>query len=66
MVMYFVQVCMRIIDIALLEQLFPYQPFVISDLVYGADIWAHKQALEIRLTTVAVLPTASVKCTPQR
>ena len=41
-----------------LEQLLPYQPLVVSGLAYGADIWAHKQALEMGLTTVAVLPTS--------
>ncbi|WP_243018066.1 MULTISPECIES: DNA-processing protein DprA [Candidatus Cardinium] len=41
-----------------LEQLLPYQPLVVSGLAYGADIWAHKQALEMGLATVAVLPTS--------
>lgn len=41
-----------------LEQLLPYRPLVVSGLAYGADIWAHKQALEMGLTTVAVLPTS--------
>ncbi|CDG49960.1 DNA-processing protein DprA [Cardinium endosymbiont of Bemisia tabaci] len=40
-----------------LEELGPYQPLVVSGLAYGADIWVHKQALEMGLTTVAVLPT---------
>jgi len=41
-----------------LEELLPYQPLVVSGLAYGADIWVHKQALEIGLTTIAVLPTS--------
>ncbi|TSJ81323.1 MAG: DNA-processing protein DprA [Candidatus Cardinium sp.] len=41
-----------------LEQLLPYQPLVVSGLAYGVDIWVHKQALEMGLTTVAVLPTS--------
>ncbi|CAH2560222.1 DNA-processing protein DprA [Cardinium endosymbiont of Oedothorax gibbosus] len=41
-----------------LEQLLPYHPLVVSGLAYGTDIWAHKQALEMGLTTVAVLPTS--------
>lgn len=41
-----------------LEQLLPYQPLVVSGLAYGADIWAHKQALSLGLATVAVLPTS--------
>lgn len=41
-----------------LEQLLPYQPLVVSGLAYGADIWAHKQALAMGLATVAVLPTS--------
>lgn len=40
-----------------LEQLLPYQPVVVSGLAYGADIWTHKQALEMGLPTIAVLPT---------
>ncbi|MCT4697144.1 MAG: DNA-processing protein DprA [Candidatus Cardinium sp.] len=41
-----------------LEQLLPYKPLVVSGLAYGADIWAHRQALEMGLPTVAVLPTS--------
>lgn len=41
-----------------LEELLPYQPVVVSGLAYGAGIWAHRQALEIGLPTIAVLPTS--------
>ncbi len=43
---------------ACFRPILPYQPLVVSGLAYGADIWAHKQALEMGLTTVAVLPTS--------
>ncbi len=39
-------------------QLLPYNPLIVSGLAYGADIWAHKQALVQGLGTVAVLPTS--------
>ncbi|ROT47294.1 DNA-processing protein DprA [Candidatus Cardinium hertigii] len=47
-----------------LEQLLPYQPLIVSGLAYGADIWAHKQALALGLATVAVLPTSLNKIYP--
>ncbi|MDD9139436.1 MAG: DNA-processing protein DprA [Candidatus Cardinium sp.] len=41
-----------------LEQLYPYQPLVVSGLAYGTDIKVHKEALAMGLPTIAVLPSS--------
>ncbi|TDG95547.1 DNA-processing protein DprA [Cardinium endosymbiont of Culicoides punctatus] len=41
-----------------IKELAPYQPLIVSGLAYGTDIWAHEQALEFGLDTVAVLPSS--------
>jgi DNA processing protein len=39
----------------LMAGLVPFEPLVVSGLAYGIDIWAHKEALNLGMSTVGVL-----------